>query len=75
VSFQGWTFVVVAGLVWAAGHAFACWFWPFARCPKCQGMGSHASPSGKYSRTCRRCKGLGRRERTGLRVWKFIFGR
>jgi hypothetical protein len=67
--------VILAALLWAAGYAFACWFWPFAACPKCKGMGSHASPSGKYSRTCRRCKGMGRRERTGLRVWKFIFGR
>jgi hypothetical protein len=67
--------VIAGGLLWVGGYAFACWFWPFARCPKCEGRGAHASPSGRYSRTCRRCKGVGRRERTGLKIFKFIFGR
>lgn len=67
--------IVVVWLVWAGGYAFACYFWPFARCPRCEGRGGHLSPSGKYSRTCRKCKGIGRRERTGLRIFKFIFGR
>ena len=72
---MAWVILVLGGFAWAGGYAFACYFWPFARCPKCKGRGAHASPSGRYSRTCRRCKGIGRRERTGLRIFKFILGR
>lgn len=58
----------------AAGYWIACAFWPFAACAWCGGDGRKKSPSGKYWRPCRRCKGTGTRVRTGRRVWNWLAG-
>lgn len=72
---ESWAVLAGFVIVWAGGYAFACWFWPFARCPKCKGTGSRPSPSGKYWRNCRKCGGGGRRMRTGLKAWRFVTGK
>lgn len=55
-----------------AGYFAACTFWPFAKCPGCDGTGRKMSPSGKHWREHRRCKGTGRRLRLGRRVFNFF---
>ena len=55
-------------LIGVAIYAFACWFWPFTDCRKCEGQGWFRSPSRKNWRKCRRCKGSGSRVRLGRRV-------
>lgn len=56
----------------AALYVFACWRWPFAKCPKCEGKGRRDSPTGRAFRICKRCKGTGRRIRTGRRVFNWL---
>lgn len=59
-------------LLWIASYALACYVWPFARCKRCTGTGTRPSPSGKAFRVCRKCKGRGRRIRTGRRVFNWL---
>lgn len=66
---RGALVLTVAALLWLAGYVFACWFWPFAACPRCKGSGRRRSPTGRAFRKCPRCKGTGRRIRTGR--WLF----
>lgn len=61
----------LAVLVWAGCYTFACWWWPFEVCPRCDGGGKFGSPSGRHWRNCRRCGGSGRRLRLGRRVWNW----
>ncbi|MQA13700.1 MAG: hypothetical protein GEV09_05860 [Pseudonocardiaceae bacterium] len=61
--------LVLLGLVWLAGYSLTCWWWPYASCSWCE-AGKHRSPSGKAWRTCRHCKGKGRRIRLGRRLWR-----
>ncbi len=62
----------IAGLVWLACYTFACWFWPFAACKKCDGQGRFKSPSGRAWRRCPRCKGTATRLRTGRRIFNWL---
>lgn len=67
------TWLVLAGLAAGACYWGACQFWPFTSCLRCEG-GRKFSPSRKNWRTCRKCKGSGRRLRLGRRVWNFVAG-
>ncbi|MFI7587893.1 hypothetical protein ACIB24_12545 [Spongisporangium articulatum] len=60
--------LALAALGLVAGYWFACRFWPYAACWRCNGTGKLPSPSGKRFRTCPRCKGTGRRLRLGRHV-------
>jgi hypothetical protein len=63
----GWA--ILAAVLWAAGYLCACAWWPYAACRWCSGAGRKMSPSGKYWRPCRRCKGSATRVRFVRRVW------
>lgn len=54
-----------------AGYAFACWWWPFTACDRCE-AGKIRSPTRKAWRKCRKCKGTGARLRTGRRVFNYL---
>lgn len=60
--------LVLGAAMFAAGYAFACWFWPWTACRKCDGQGRFRSPSGKNWRNCPRCEGKGRKQRLGVEV-------
>lgn len=65
-----WIWLVVAGLVWAAGYFVACWWWPLVRaCWRCDARGTLNSPSGEAYRMCPRCKGDPVKLRIGRRVY------
>ncbi|HVB45593.1 MAG TPA: hypothetical protein VNF47_23200 [Streptosporangiaceae bacterium] len=57
--------LILAGLAvtWAA----RAYWWPFARCRRCQGTGKNAGSNGKRWGRCRKCKGSGSRQRWGSR--------
>jgi hypothetical protein len=72
---MGWVGVgvVAAVVVTAAGHAVACWLWPFAACWRCKGAGKfHAWWGGNAWRYCRRCGGKGARLRFGRRAYNYF---
>ena len=69
---MGWVIATLAAIVGVAAYAIACWIWPFADCKRCKGKGAFRSPSKKYRRTCRKCKGSGTRLRTGRRIWNAL---
>lgn len=69
----GWA--VLAAAAGGAWYVFACWWWPFAACGKCEGVGKFRSPSGRAWRKCRRCKGSGERVRVGRRLWTWLSAR
>ena len=56
-------------VVLAAGYALACAIYPFTAHGRCNGTGKLRSPSGKAWRTCRGCKGSGRKLRIGRRLF------
>lgn len=60
---------VAAGIAGALLYGAACFIWPYGDCRWCSGSGSKRSPSKKYRRPCRHCKGSGTRIRLGRRVW------
>jgi DnaJ-class molecular chaperone len=64
---------VIAGIVAAIGYAIACRLWPYASCRRCNG-GRKDSPSKRYWRLCKKCKGTGTRLRTGRRIWNWLAG-
>jgi hypothetical protein len=66
----GW--LVLAAAVICPVYAVQCWWWPFAACRKCEGVGKFRSPSGRAWRRCRRCKGSGERVRIGRRLWTWL---
>lgn len=45
-----------------------CWVKPFRPCRKCVGRGRLATPLGRLTRQCRRCRGTGLRLRLGRHV-------
>jgi hypothetical protein len=65
--------VIVLGIV--LGYVFACAWFPFAACRKCQGAGNFRSSSGKAWRRCRRCRGSGERIRLGRKIWNYFAAR
>ncbi|MGH3985690.1 MAG: hypothetical protein ACRDTZ_00025 [Pseudonocardiaceae bacterium] len=67
-----WTPVVVAGLLFAVGYGFACWFWPWTSCRRCEGAGRFRSPSGKNWRRCPKCKGKSSKVRLGRRIFDAV---
>lgn len=68
----GGTLIAITAAGWVLGYVFACWFWPFTACKRCDGNGKRKSPSGRAWRTCKRCKGTGRRIRTGRRIFNWL---
>ncbi|MFF3867324.1 hypothetical protein [Micromonospora sp. NPDC001898] len=64
-----WGWLLGALLLAAVGYAGSCWWWPFARCRRCDGRGKFTRADSKVWRTCRRCKGSGSRLRAGRKVW------
>lgn len=70
-----WTALTLGALAFAAGYAFACWFWPWTSCRRCDGKGKFRSPSGKNWRKCPRCKGSAAKVRLGRRVWDYFMAR
>jgi hypothetical protein len=69
----GWG--ALAAVVWLAGYAVHCAWWPFAACRTCDGAGKFRSKSGRAWRRCRRCKGSGERVRVGRRLWTWLVAR
>ena len=61
-----------AALAWALGYIVACAIWPFGDCFTCHGTAQRRSPTGKAFRTCRACKGTGRRVRIGRRIYDHL---
>lgn len=66
------TLVVLAAIAWLGGYSAACWIWPFTNCRKCHGDGKLRSPSGRNWRRCKRCRGTGRRLRTGRQLLNHV---
>ena len=59
----------------AVGYYYACKTWPYGPCVRCLGHpGRIMSPGGKHWRTCKRCRGSGRRTRLGARIMHTIDG-
>jgi DnaJ-class molecular chaperone len=54
------------------GYVVACWVWPSTACRKCESHGKRRSPTGRAFKICRRCKGTGRRIRTGRRIFNWL---
>ena len=46
-------------------YLLLCWIKPFRTCRKCHGRGRLATPLGRLTRQCRRCRGTGLRLRLG----------
>jgi DnaJ-class molecular chaperone len=67
-----WLILALAGLAGALYHAIACALFPYQACPRCGGSGRRRSPSGKHFGDCRRCKGTGRKLRSGRRFWIWV---
>ena len=61
--------VALVAAVLLVAYALACWWWPFTAHGRCNGTGKLRSPSGKAWRTCRGCKGTGRKLRVGRRLF------
>jgi hypothetical protein len=49
-------------------YLMLCWIRPFRHCRKCDGRGRLATPLGRLTRQCRRCRGTGLRLRIGRHV-------
>ncbi len=67
-SFPLGTVALVAAVLLVA-YALACAIYPFTAHGRCNGTGKLRSPSGKAWRTCRGCKGSGRKLRIGRRLF------
>ena len=63
---------LLAATTLAAGYALLCWVLPFGRCWRCHKTGNHAHLITRKLRTCRRCKGSGRRLRHGRRAFNYL---
>ncbi len=63
----GWA--VLAAVALLAAYVAACAIYPFIAHGRCNGTGKLRSPSGKAWRTCRGCKGSGRKLRIGRRLF------
>jgi hypothetical protein len=61
--------IVVILALWYIGN---CWWFPFARCRRCDGAGRFMSSGRSVWRICRRCRGSGSRLRVGRRVWNYF---
>jgi hypothetical protein len=61
--------LAIGGSILAAVITFRyltlCWIKPFRACRKCGGRGRLATPLGRLTRQCRRCRGTGLRLRLG----------
>lgn len=64
--------LMIVALLCAVGYAFACWWWPWTSCRRCEGKGRFRSPSGKNWRKCPRCKGASSKVRLGRRIWDYL---
>jgi hypothetical protein len=62
--------LIVTGIV--AFYLFTCLVWPFGKCRRCKGLGTHKSPFGNAYRHCGRCEGSGLRIRLGRHVINHI---
>jgi hypothetical protein len=56
----------------AAVYALLCWVLPFGCCQRCKATGAHPRLITRRLRTCRRCRGSGRRLRHGRRVFNHL---
>jgi hypothetical protein len=59
------------GLVVLVMYAGSCWWFPYAACGRCEGVGKFRREDSKVWRKCRRCRGSGERLRVGRRVWNY----
>lgn len=71
----GWGTLAGVLAVAAVVYAASCWWWPFAKCPKCKGLGRVFRKDGKVFRFCPRCAGTGRRLRIGRRLYNIVHRR
>ncbi|RLK59931.1 hypothetical protein CLV68_0421 [Actinokineospora cianjurensis] len=55
-------------VMFTLGYVATCAIWPFKRCRRCKGAGSHRAPLIRAFRPCRPCGGNGYRLRMGRRV-------
>jgi hypothetical protein len=69
--FPGYLILIGLVVIVPAGYVASCWWWPFARCWRCDGTGRFARKDGRVWRNCRRCKGSGRRLRIGRWLWNW----
>lgn len=63
---------IAAVLVVGAMYAASCAWWPLAKCWRCEGSGKRARRDGKVWRSCRWCRGTGRRLRVGRWAWNRV---
>ncbi len=61
--------VALVAAVLLVAYIAACAIYPFTAHGRCNGTGKLRSPSGKAWRTCRGCKGSGRKLRIGRRLF------
>ncbi|GGK32501.1 hypothetical protein GCM10010124_26610 [Pilimelia terevasa] len=55
----------------AGGYGLVCWLWPFGTCSACSGAGARPHLITRNLRICRRCRGAGKRLRTGRAMWNY----
>lgn len=68
----GWLVLVGLAVLAAAVYAASCWWWPFARCWRCEGAGKFSRSDGRVWRPCRWCSGTGRRLRIGRWAYNYF---
>jgi hypothetical protein len=56
---------VLVLLIITLGYLVGCWLYPFTPCRRCAGTGYRPGWFTKHERTCRTCRGEGRRLRFG----------
>jgi hypothetical protein len=59
----------------AAVWVIRLWWWPYAKCRRCEGSGRNTGSTGRRFGTCRKCEGSGRRQRLGSELVRRIFGK
>ena len=59
-------------IIAVAIYLLSCAIWPFGKCRRCKGLGTHKSPFGNAYRHCGRCHGSGLRIRLGRHVINHI---
>lgn len=63
--------LVIATLA-AGTYALACWVLPFGRCWSCSGKGTRTTLLLRRLRSCRTCRGAGKRLRVGRRTYNHL---
>jgi DnaJ-class molecular chaperone len=64
-------YVIIIGILAAAGYYISLRIHPLTRCRLCNGTGRHSGGMYTYAqRRCRKCGGTGRKDRLGVRLFR-----